>query len=44
MTKKEEAAHAKAATATVKKYGPDWVGQEATDYYNSVLQKELKKA
>ena len=40
---KQEEAHAKAAAATVKKFGPDWVGQKATDYYNQVLKKELKK-
>ncbi len=40
---KQEEAHAKAAAATVKKFGPDYVGQEAIAYYNQVLQKELKK-
>ncbi len=39
---KLEEAHVKAGKATAKKFGPDWYGQEATAFYNKVLQGVLK--
>ena len=39
---KKEAAHEKARQATVKKFGPDWVGEEAHTFYTKVLASALK--
>ena len=42
MTLKEEKAHMKARAVVEKKFGPDWVGEEAHELYACELAKALK--
>lgn len=43
MDPKLQAAHDKARAATVKKFGPDYTGEEALNFYNKELAKAQRK-